>query len=166
MPTGTLSKHLIYKRGYVPVARLTNDLYYAEHLFLQVAWDNYDILYAALSVTHQWQVHAFFQPSKTLTYEELIKHCRAITKQQPSLPHQAGKAHFKMGRIYLAASRYAEGDKDKFLAAITAIVLSLNKHKTGRGKSIGVAAIARPQPDFKLLAEVLVENGMSDTIGL
>jgi len=138
------------------VARLTNDLYYAEHLFLQVAWDNYDILYAVLPVTQQWQVHAFFQPSKTLTYEELINHRRTITKQQPSLPHQAGKAHFKMGRIYLAASRYAEGDKDKFLHALKTIVLSLNRHKTGNGKEIRVAAIARPEPDFKLLAKALM----------
>ena len=139
------------------MARLTNDLYYAEHLFLQVAWDNYDILYAALPIAQQWQVHAFFQPSKTLTYEELIKHRQAITKRQPSLPHQAGKAHFKMGRIYLAASHYADGDKEKFLTSIKEIVFSLNRHKTGSSKQTSVAAIARPEPAYKLLVKALME---------
>jgi hypothetical protein len=137
--------------------RLTNDLYYAEHLFLQVVWENYQILYGALSITQQWQIHAFFQPSKVMTYKELIEHRRTIIRQQPSLSHQAGKAHFKIGRIYLAASRYAEGDEEKLLKAMREIVSTVNRQRSKNRSKIQIIAIARPEPDFKLLAKALAE---------
>jgi len=69
--------------------RLSNALYYDRHRFLRSAWLEFDSLYTVLLVHHQWELHAYYQPSKRLTKAELLHHRRAITAKQPSLAAKA-----------------------------------------------------------------------------
>lgn len=94
--------------------RLTNDLYYQRHRFLKKAWQDFDSLYAILTVSDQWLVHAYYVPSKNLTPEELLVHREGISKEQPSLPQAASKPFTKMYTTFRVAFRYAEGDELQF----------------------------------------------------
>ncbi|HVX58722.1 MAG TPA: hypothetical protein VG964_03220, partial [Candidatus Saccharimonadales bacterium] len=73
--------------------RLSTAEYLQRQQVLNRAWFEFGGRhFAYLSSREQWDLHAYFQPSKHLTKEELIRHRRQITKEQPSLPARAGKA--------------------------------------------------------------------------
>jgi hypothetical protein len=72
--------------------RLSKKQYLKYHKTLRHLWLNHQSVYSYLSPTKQWQLHDFFQPSKELTNERLLEHRKVISKERPSLPHQAGWA--------------------------------------------------------------------------
>jgi hypothetical protein len=60
-------------------------------------------LYSAISVRQQWDIHAYFQPSKDLSNIELRQHRRDVTTHDPSLPQRAGKALAVTDDVYQRA---------------------------------------------------------------
>ncbi len=80
------------KKRYVPVPRLSNQQYLERHHGLRQFWLHDQSKFGCLTVSQQWDLHAYFVPSKDVTDEELLEHRQVTTKEQPSLPHQAGKA--------------------------------------------------------------------------
>lgn len=115
--------------------RLTNDLYLKRHRWLYKLWFDHDgAPFSYLKPNEQWDLHAYYQPYKDLTDEELLEHRKQISKERPSLPARAGKAFTNL----------ATGKQ-------TGVKIS----HTGK-RSISVRAIVRPEIDLKLLSKALI----------
>jgi len=96
--------------------------------------------FSYLAPHQQWQLHDFFQPAKDLTKDQLLQHRQTITAQQPSLPHQAGRAM----RALRAGLRVRTTSP-----AITGI-------KHGRSTHIQARAIVMPDIDEAKLAQAFL----------
>ncbi len=131
--------------------------------FLEQAWKKFDSLYALLTVEQQWDMHAFYQPTKNLSQTKLVEHRKTITNERPSLPAMASKSFGIMYRAFRYAFRYANGDEQKFRQAIQAFAqpgsYTIHTYTDGnkRQHSIRVTSVARPEPDSKLIARALLE---------
>lgn len=136
--------------------RLTNQHYLARHAFLRDAWPELSALYATIPYPQQLDVHEYYQPSKTLTSEQLLAHRAAVTKEDPSLPNRASKAATRMHKIYLAALEQAKGDPVLLHQLISSRTIK-SAGPIRDGKQITVAAVARPELDLSALARVLLE---------
>jgi hypothetical protein len=138
--------------------RVSNQLYLERHRFLVKAWTDFQRLYSILPIEQQWQVHAYYQPSKELTDQQLLEHREKVTEERPELPAQAGKAFIRMYRAFRIAFEYADGDQQRFNAALLHLTDSRAKTAAPHGKRrISVTALARPEPDLEVLARALVE---------
>jgi hypothetical protein len=118
------------------VPRLSNAEYLKRHQVLKRAWFEFEGRhFAYLSSREQWDLHAYYQPSKDLTDEELLEHRRKIAKDELSLPARAGKAWANLvaGRD-TGATRSFDGKR-----------------------WITLRAIVKPEIDVKLLSRALVE---------
>jgi hypothetical protein len=104
--------------------------------------------YAYLTSTEQWQLHDYFQPSKYLADTELLEHRKKISKERPSLPHQAGRALAKLERH---AARLAVQH-----AKPAALSQPVQHQRRGKDRVITVRSVVRPEPDLKLLARAIV----------
>lgn len=118
--------------------RLTNAEFLKRHHILRHNWLNNQSIYARLSPRHQWELHAYYQPDKELTDEQLLEHRIKITKEQSSLPARAGK-HYD----HLASSQGSEQDRRAKPA------------KPGE-RQIRVWSVVRPEPDLRVFAKALV----------
>lgn len=72
--------------------RLTARQYLKTHDRLRSLWLRDARLFSELSPKDQWLLHDFFVPDRELSNLELLQYREAITKERPSLPHQAGRA--------------------------------------------------------------------------
>jgi hypothetical protein len=137
--------------------RLSNDRYLERHYFLKKDWIEFEELYCVLTVSEQWDLHAFYQPSKVLKDEDLLYHRQLISKERPSLPAQTGKSFRLMSDICRRAYQYANGDDMKFRKAIASLTPSRAATDYDNGKhSFRITAIANPEPDYKQLARALI----------
>ena len=135
--------------------RLSSALYYERYRFLRTAWLEFDSLYTVLLVHQQWELHAYYQPSKPLTKTELLEHRKVISQQQPALAAKAGKHFDLLYRCFRMAYAAAAGDEKKFRRSITR--LSRQRVLDGKGdRRVRVRALANPEPDIKMLARALV----------
>ncbi|HVV26283.1 MAG TPA: hypothetical protein VHC21_04620 [Candidatus Saccharimonadales bacterium] len=126
--------------------RLSKKEYWQWHVKLRWLWLNHQYFYKYLSPTKQWILHDFFQPSKDISREELLAHRKAITKERPGLPHQAGWALRDLNQMI---HRYAKARKPA-PAPVT----------NGRGKSGAkrvkvTGSLVRPEIDPDQMARVL-----------
>jgi hypothetical protein len=121
--------------------RVTTQQYIERHNLLRQVWLRDEGRFACLPAKEQWELHAYYVPSKDLTGEQLLEHRALITKEQPSLSNKAGKA-------FAALSR---GDTR---GVIYGSPMTRGKYK---GRRISVRAVARPEPDFKNLAQALID---------
>jgi hypothetical protein len=142
------------------VPRLSNQLYYTRHCFLKRAWFDFPELYELLTPSAQWDLHAFYQPSKEYTKADLISHRRVITQAQPSLPARASKSFGVMYQAFRYAFRYANGDELKFRQAVQAFARpgshTTHTYQAGhRERTIRISSLVHPEPDLKKLAKAL-----------
>jgi len=72
--------------------RLSDTDYLKIHRRLARMWSVADGVFGYLSMSDQWFLHDFFQPSKSWSDSRLLAHRMAITAAQPTLPQQAGRA--------------------------------------------------------------------------
>jgi hypothetical protein len=118
--------------------RLSNRVYYEKHLALRQIWNEQSQTFGYLSAVEQHNIHDFFQPSKELSFEELVAHRKRISQQRPSLPAVAAKAVSKLGQYGLG----------------------LRKPRQARpvnGRQISVRAVVRPEIDVEKLAKAMLE---------
>lgn len=109
--------------------RLSNSTYLLIHHHLRQDWLAQSRIYSLIPPKDQRYIHDFFRPSEHLTDEELLAHRRAISKEQPSLPHCAGRAVHRMvnpvnhpelvrGRIRAYPVLRPQVDVEKFTRAL------------------------------------------------
>lgn len=79
--------------------RINHNEYCRRRAFLISMLGDREQLMGVLKPNQQWDVHAFFQPTKALTDQQLCAHRRQITEQQPSLPAKAGKLVSRLKKI-------------------------------------------------------------------
>jgi hypothetical protein len=127
--------------------RLTPKQYLKAHDQLRRFWLHNDMVFGALSSAEQYQIHDYFQPSKDLSDLELLAHRDRITKERPSLPHQAGRALAKLrdAAAVLSVRRLRMAKAP----AGAKVRRQGNRHLT-------VRAVVKPEPDMQKLARALV----------
>jgi hypothetical protein len=132
---------------------------------------------AGLSASRGRSTPDFYQPSN-LSDDELREHRQKITQDRPGLPTQAGKAFRQLSFIYLTARDYAHGDELAFHRTINKLAMpgAISRHTersvNGKSRTISVAAVLRPEPDYKKLARALtvivqqrIEEGLDPVTG-
>jgi hypothetical protein len=137
------------------VPRITKQQYYARYRFLRNAWMHYRYVYGLLPPGQQWLVHAFYQPSKVLTPEQLLTHCKRIKSERPSLPNTASKATLRLYRTVNHAVARSGDDESRFREIIGRVTLASDSHsRATRGMRLNV--IVRPEPDLQRLSGALM----------
>lgn len=124
--------------------RLSAKDYLKYRKFLRRLWLQRQATYSYLTPTQQWQIHAFFRPDEDLTDDQLLEHRKQITAEQPSLPHQAGRAIKDFGQML----------RGKAKVQATATTVSTGRKRDT--KTIRARSVVRPQIDTPRLAKVLI----------
>lgn len=129
------------------MSRLTAKDYLRTHDRVRKLWSQDSSLFAELTPMEQWQLHDFFKPDKAWSDLELLQHRDAITKERPSLPHQAGRALAKfwettarLGVRRVARAKAPAGNK---------------RVKQGDRRLIA-KALVHPEPDLEKLAQAYI----------
>ena len=135
--------------------RLTKATYYDRHDFLAWAWKDLPGLFMVLPSQQQWDVHAYYIPSKTVSRGQLLAHRQTITDKQPSLPQRASKAFGRMQRIYDWANTEADGDSVKRHQLIAS--QAVTARSTGRRRTLRISGLAKPEPNVELFTKVLID---------
>lgn len=52
-----------------------------------------------LAGTEQWDLHGFFALAEDLVEAQTLKHRQEVTREQPGLPQQAGRAYARLQAI-------------------------------------------------------------------
>ena len=121
--------------------------YLNNHAFLRDQWLNLDVLYAVLPPEAQWDVHAYYQPSKELGDDALAEHRAEIEHRRPELAALASAGLARMRAVHSAALKRAGND-----AALLHRLIGQASHRTtssdSNGKTISVSAVVRPEIDL------------------
>lgn len=127
--------------------RLTNATYLSHRKTLAEAWKAESPAWARLVYREQMDLHQFFAPSKTMSDSDAIAYRDAITKQQPGLPSQAGRAFAEFARVMAYYRKRRE-----------APVVKTERPRRRRSdpQHIVVAGLARPDIDFRALAKAIL----------
>jgi hypothetical protein len=111
------------------------------HQLLREVWLDDRSRFGGLTVNQEWDLHAYYVPSKELTDGELLQHRSAVTNERPSLPSKASKPY----QALMAGTAHAVS----YGPVITKAKL--------KGYRLVVRGVARPEPDFKKVAQALLE---------
>ncbi len=76
--------------------RISNSIYLERHKFLAHAWEHYQVLFSVLRPTEQRELHCFYATTKSLDRLDPLRHRKAVTKSDPSLPHRTGKSFVRV----------------------------------------------------------------------
>jgi len=114
--------------------RLTIPTYLSRHYQLKQLWTYDQRWFANLSYKDQIALHTYYLPSLEKTKTELLAHHRNVQIADSSLPQRAGRAY----------ARLVRGD-----------VWTESARRTTAGRHISVRAIARPEPDLKMLSKAV-----------
>lgn len=129
--------------------RLANRDYLIQRQYLIEEWLERDGgSFGNLPYHHQIDLHDFYAPAEPMTDLEATRHRAAMTKAFPSLPQKAGRAY---QAVQAATSGLPNQLADTHRVANTSV-----ERIGGRPRSIRVAAIARPKPDHRILARMLL----------
>ena len=135
--------------------RLSNRDYLIQRQYLVEEWLGRDGgSFGNLPYQHQIDLHDFYAPAEPMTDLEATRHRAAMTKAFPSLPQKAGRA-------YQAIRAAVSGLPNQLVDAHRIATTGLAKIG-GRSRSIRVAAIARPKPDHRILARMLLNMTKQD----
>jgi hypothetical protein len=129
------------------VPRLIAKQYLKAHDQLRRFWLGDHRLFAELSPTEQWQLHDYFKPDTDWSDLELLAHREQVSKQRPSLPHQAGRAlsrfHDRAAHLALLRVRRGKG------SAAQKVLKHRERHLT-------VNPVMRPEIDAHELARAII----------
>jgi hypothetical protein len=103
-------------------------------------------VFSFLTPAEQGQLHDFFQLSKDLTPEQLSAHREQITRQRPSLPHQAGRA---LSHLNAEAAHWAADLQHQRVLA--------GKGSNTRQHNITVRSVVRPEIGARKFADALIK---------
>lgn len=135
--------------------RLTNQQYLSNERWLRGIWfTNLASLFTVLSSRQQWDLHTYFVPTNDTTDNKRLQHRRLVTERDPALPVRAGIYLATMRRLYDEACNAAQNNHRLIDLYIKKVVTPLKFTKSGR--KIGVTALARPEPDLRVLARALI----------
>lgn len=123
--------------------RLSNDLYYHRYEVLRWLWLNRVGIYSYISPKEQWAIHDYFQPSKQLSFQELVDHRRTVSRERPSLPATAGRAANQIWQLI-------EGQR-------APRPFAQSEQRGSRQRQVTVRAVVRPEIDIEKLAKTLLE---------
>ncbi|WP_047521871.1 hypothetical protein [Microbacterium sp. ZOR0019] len=104
-------------------------------------------LFAELEYFEQRDLHRFFAPSKELYDDDTLAYRREMTKLHPSLPNQAGRAYAHFERVV------AEDAERRANPPVKTVRL---KGSPRPQRVVTVRGVARPEPDAKRLAQLIV----------
>lgn len=103
--------------------RLTNELDLERHRFLAKAWQDIHQIYSVIPAPQQWDVHRYYQTQVDAADLRLLTNREALTREDLSLPHRAGKAFADLFGVFRFAYEQAQGDERRFHQIIKAHVL-------------------------------------------
>ena len=112
--------------------RLTTQSYLSRHYQLKQLWTYGQHWFVNLSYKDQIALHTYYLPSVEKSKAELSAHHRNVRIGDPSLPQRAGRAYAKLVRGEVQLRRSTKSAMD--------------------GRQITVRAIARPEPDLRMLS--------------
>lgn len=132
--------------------RLTHNQYCEHRSFLRDAWLHHAVIYGNFTPREQWDLHAYFAPTKKMNDTELRQYRKEKTEADPSLPQRAGKI---MSRFY------DEYHVLMHAAASTPAVVEAGKGASKRlrkaDRRITVKAVVKPEVDMNYLEKALRE---------
>jgi hypothetical protein len=124
------------------------------HARLRELWLKLEGMYSLLSPRKQWDIHAYYQPSKNLTDQALFTHREIITKENPSLPSRASKAFVELVRKVEAVALASKEARQK--QAPQAV-----HHTRPRPRVVGVevtGVVVQPEPDWDKFAWATLQH--------
>lgn len=124
------------------MARLTNNDYLENRWWLTQLWLDSVGSFVELSSREQWHLHAYFRFTEDLSDSSALQHRKAVSRDRPALPQQAGRA---LRRLRQSAQALA-------VQPLTAS--GMRRKKVARVK---VRSVVRPQPDVERLAQILLD---------
>jgi hypothetical protein len=131
--------------------RINYNEYENRHTILKLVWNQNQGTFALLEPAEQWLIHDYYQPSKDLTHEQLREHRGTISKERPSLPHQAGKVYASL------AARHQEAQRAYVKLQEQSPALSRARRPIGKDRGpIRVRAVVRPEIDVEKLSRVVI----------
>lgn len=150
--------------------RATVQVQYRRYSLLRLLWIEAPSVFGLLDHTRQQELHALYQPSRHVDYDEFELHLAGLARTQPSLVNKAGKRYRKLETVYLSlkARGFSPADDPAtFNRALSPVLASastssksrergLRKVSSGSGRRLVVTGIARPEPDLTKLAQALV----------
>ena len=105
-------------------------------------------MFAEISPTDQLLLHDYFKPDKGWSDLELLQHKEKVTKEHPSLPHQAGRA---LSRFWDVTTQLAMRRVAKAKAPVAPA-----KRLPQSQRRITVKPLVKPEIDVKKLARAYV----------
>jgi|GEM_PF-1833498 hypothetical protein len=142
--------------------RLSTDTYLWRHDFLSCIWENDRRLFALLSPTQQRELHRYYLPSTDLTLDQLGQHRRHLDQSEPSLGARAGKHYAVLHETFNHICDTYGLDTVLTGSAVPDYVASHPRRTVryepahGSTRIFSVAAVAKPEPNGKLLAQALL----------
>jgi hypothetical protein len=134
------------------MTRLTNPTYFAQHHQLKTEWlSPGGGAFFMLTPKEQWELHTYFEFTRTLSDEELIAHRKSITDR--SLPQRAGRAFAKLLLFTNRLEKY-QGQAVRRPP--------IKSRKKGAPYKIRIVSEVNPDIDPKVLAKVLIEAARED----
>jgi Mg-chelatase subunit ChlI len=129
--------------------RLTNHTYQQAHHRLKRYWRHAQPVFGRLTPTDQWQLHDYFQPTKSLTESQLVEHRAEIAVRRPALPAQAGQA---LRKIDDAAAAWALTHARRATTPVT-----ITRRRTHQPSQVVVYGIVQPEVRAEDLLAVLLD---------
>jgi hypothetical protein len=112
-------------------------------------------VYSLHSLQRQWDLHAYFAPTKDLTDREQIEHRRIISKEFPELPARAGRYLSSMRQLCDEAATTCKSNEHLIQPYINSVVAPAREDKTGH--KISVAGVAKHEPNLMSFTKTLIQ---------
>lgn len=116
--------------------RLSDVEYLIRHDLVHNVWTNNPAYFGYLTDRQQRDIHVYFQTTSDAKDDELISRRKLLTRNNPSLPHRAGRA---------------------FLAFLRPPVEETRPQST-KSKNTSTRIVANPEIDFPRLVETLMDQ--------
>lgn len=132
--------------------RLTHNQYCEHRSFLRDAWLHGMGPYGNFTPREQWDLHAYFAPTKKMSDAELRQYRKDKTEADPSLPQRAGKI---MSRFYDEhhALKYAVAP----MPAVVAAGKGASKRLRKADRRVTVKAVVKPEVDMDSMKKAMRE---------
>jgi hypothetical protein len=129
--------------------RLTHNKYCEHRSFLWDVWQHHMVVYGNFTPREQWDLHAYFAPTKKMSDAELWQYRKEKTEADPSLPQRAGKV---MPRFYdeYHALKHAG-------ARVLVAAAGSSKRRGKADRRVTVNAVVKPEIDMDSLKKAMRE---------
>ena len=139
--------------------RISTMEYRASHHRLKESLTELPQAMMSLPANEQWLLHSFFVPTRDLSDQELNAHRKVISKEQPSLPHKAGRALTHLNQNCGVAMTAANGDPARMrqlLVQMGGTIAPISRSTRKGRRAIRVNSVLRAEPDATLVAQAVL----------